>query len=113
MRSKIFFISFTLACALPNAHAAFESGPYLSLEGGSAWQSRNDVRIPGNTGTRFDLTAWGKGPVFAGRIYAGYRFGPHHEVRALWAPLSLTVRGQPSSAISFAGPQIAPAITRP
>ncbi len=39
----------------------------FELEGGPVWQAKNDVRIPGNTGTEFsfkDLT--GSGPYAAG-----------------------------------------------
>ena len=39
----------------------------LHTEGGAVWFSRNDVRIPGEGGTRFDL--WGSG----GYLAAGYR----------------------------------------
>jgi hypothetical protein len=41
----------------------------FELEGGPVWQTKNDVQIPGNTGTEFsfkDLT--GSGPYAAGRF---------------------------------------------
>ena len=44
--------------------APFEIG----LEAGPVWQSRNDVRIPGNGGTKFSMTdLTGTGPEPAGR----------------------------------------------
>ena len=30
----------------------------FELEGGTVWQAKNDVRIPGNTGTEFSFNDW-------------------------------------------------------
>jgi hypothetical protein len=41
----------------------------FELEGGPVWQAKNDVRIPGNTGTEFSFKDLiGSGPYAAGRF---------------------------------------------
>ncbi len=62
---------------------------FLNLEGNAIWQSRNEFGIPGDTGTRIDLANVAKGPVGGYRIYIGKKWSGHHELRALFAPLSL------------------------
>jgi hypothetical protein len=43
--------------------AAKESPWSINLETGTVWQNRNDVRIPGDTGTRYSIPdTIGKGP---------------------------------------------------
>lgn len=74
---------------------------HVWVEAGAVWQSRNDVQIPADTGTRFSLTDFGAGPAFGPRVYLGYRFGERHSVRALWAPLSLNLSGTPDRTIRF------------
>jgi len=68
-----------------------ESKPswFLQMEAGPVWQTRNDCRIPGDSGTFFSLKEFGGGPFLAGRIYAGYRWTKKSEFRLLFAPLSL------------------------
>jgi len=76
---------------------------FLEMEGGPVWQSRNDVQIPGTTGTRFSLKDFGRGPFLAGRVYAGYRWTEKSEFRALFAPLSLSGKRTLESPINFQG----------
>ena len=73
----------------------------LWLEAGPAWQSYNDVQIPASTGTRFSISDFGKGPFAAWRVYAGYQLSDKSGLRLLLAPLSVTVTGTPSSALSY------------
>lgn len=83
-----------LAFGLPRpARAAAEPTGQLWTEAALAWQSRNDVAIPADTGTRFSLTELGTGPLVAGRIYTQLTMWQRHELRALWAPLSLRQEG--------------------
>ncbi len=76
--------------------------PFLSVELGPTWQSRNDVGIPSSGGTRFSLMDAGAGPFFAWRMYAGYAFDERHEVRLLIAPLTASGRGTYTQNLSFA-----------
>jgi hypothetical protein len=80
--------------------------PTLQIESGASFQTRNEARIPGSTGTLVDLTKFGKGPAIPLRAELSYGFGNNkkHVVRGLWAPFKLTSSGQKlSSATNFAG----------
>ncbi|MFM8269264.1 MAG: hypothetical protein ACKN9V_03670, partial [Pseudomonadota bacterium] len=91
----VFVLSLPLFCAEP------DSKGFLEMETGPVWQSRNDCRIPGNSGTLFSLKDFGKGPFLAGRIYAGYRWTEKSEFRLLFAPLSLKGQKVIDSPITF------------
>jgi hypothetical protein len=75
----------------------------FEAESGPSWQTRNDVAIPGSTGTRFSLSDFSNGPFFAYRLTAWWRFNDHHAVRALFAPFEVSVDGTSASDISFDG----------
>jgi hypothetical protein len=79
----------------------------FSVEGLTFWQSLNEVKIPGNTGTKFSLAEFEKGAVLGGRIYAGYRFNKHHEFRALYAPFLLERSGRFDQTVNFEGKSFA------
>lgn len=76
----------------------------VEVEGGAAWQMRNDVAVPGDTGTRFALDGLtGDGPFAVGRVYATWAPTPRQELRVLVAPLSLSGQGQFDAPVDFAG----------
>lgn len=92
---------------LPLTHAA-ETPPALAgkltlqLETGPVWFSRNDVRIPNKTGTRFDmLDLTGDGPDAYTRLYAQYDFNDSHALRLNLAPLSVAGTGQFETDVRF------------
>lgn len=76
---------------------------FLEMEAGPVWQSRNDARIPGNTGTKFSLKDFEGGPSLSGRVYAGYRWTEKSEFRLLFAPLTVNGSQNLPSAIDFQG----------
>lgn len=76
----------------------------LRLEGGASWQSRNDVQIPGDTGTRFsllDLT--GGGPFPVGRVALDWDATERHGLRLVYAPVRSDGTGALDQPTSFAG----------
>ena len=74
----------------------------LRLEGGSVSSSRNDVRIPGDDGTRFDLRdLTGKGPDPYVRFYGTYDFNDRHALRLTLAPLEVEGTGRLSRDVRF------------
>jgi hypothetical protein len=75
----------------------------ISLELGSAWQSKNDQRIPADTGTLFSIADFNKGPFFTYRLYLGYKWSDRHELRALYAPFEIEADGVFSSPVDFQG----------
>lgn len=75
-----------------------------SLEAGAVVASRNDVRIPGNGGTRLSLSDELSSPVApAFRLRAGVRLNERHLITALYAPLQLEARGSVGRELTFAG----------
>jgi len=74
----------------------------IRLESGGVWFSRNDVRIPGDGGTRFDmLDLTGKGPDPFIRLYATYDFNDRHSLRLTLAPLEVDGIGRLSEDVTF------------
>lgn len=73
----------------------------VSLEGALAWQGRNDQRVPGNSGTEFSFADFNRGPFPVGRVYVGHTWNERHELRALYAPLSIDLRGRLQRAVRF------------
>jgi hypothetical protein len=94
---------------VPAARGADPKKFSIEIEAGPVWQSRNDVRVPNETGTKFSMRdIQGSGPFAAARVNFDYAFRPKHEFRVLAAPLSVTATGQLSAATSFAGKTFAP-----
>ena len=59
----------------------------VGIEAGPVWQSRNDVQIPGDSGTRFSLADFaGAGPFPFYRLQLTYEINPRHSLRFLLAP---------------------------
>jgi hypothetical protein len=104
----------TLVAASPAAGQAPESDSrlILELEGGPAWQTRNDVQVPNDElGTRFALDELtGSGPFPAFRIYAEARLGSRHGLRLLVAPLTLEGTGELPEETLFDGTLFSPGI---
>jgi hypothetical protein len=81
-----------LAASAATAHSGNLSG---SLETGAVWFSRNDVRVPGDGGDKFDLTGLtGTGPSFYGRAYLTYEISQRNLLRLLIAPLEVDGSGR-------------------
>lgn len=115
MKSSLSFLtalSFTLCLA---AHAADATDSpesvtnsaskwTLALETGPVWFSRNNVRIPNDTGTRFDmLKLTGDGALPYARLYATYDFNERHALRLNLAPLSIEGNGSLDTSVRFQG----------
>jgi len=73
----------------------------LELEGGAAWQARNDFAVPGDGGTRVELGRFDSGPAAAFRGTLTWDVGSNWTVRAVVAPLSLTTDFVPETPVSF------------
>jgi hypothetical protein len=107
----LFFIPFgvlMMSTAFANhviaASAVPEGAIEVGVEVGPLWSSRNDVRVPGTTGTEFDMTSLtGDGPDPAFRLDVDWQITDKHGVRAVIAPLELTGSGQLPTETFFAG----------
>lgn len=74
----------------------------LELETGPTWFKRNNVRIPNDTGTRFDmLNLTDNGPDAFFRLYVTYNFNHRHGLRLNIAPLAVSGTGLLASAVLF------------
>ncbi|MCB1071218.1 MAG: hypothetical protein KDL31_12765 [Kiritimatiellae bacterium] len=66
----------------------------LEVESGVVWFSKNDTRIPGDTGTKIDLLdLTGSGPDAYVRLYATYAFNDRHTLRLTLAPIEVEGTG--------------------
>ena len=76
----------------------------IELEAGAVWQTRNDVAVPGDTGTRFALDdVTGSGPFALARLNAAWNLAGRHGLRFVIAPLSFDGRGTLPYPVDFAG----------
>jgi hypothetical protein len=84
----------------------------VEVEGGAAWQTRNDVQIPNSAlGTRYSLTELvGTGPLPVFRIYFTWNINQRHSLRALYAPLSYTKTGVFDETVQFNGETFSPGV---
>ncbi len=76
----------------PGNTSARDSGNVIiETEAGAVWFSRNDVRIPNEGGTKFDMIDLiGKDPYAYFRIRIGYHITDRHYIRGLFAPLEVS-----------------------
>jgi hypothetical protein len=72
-----------------------------TLEGGAAWQTRNDFRIPGSGGTLVELDRYEKGPFPALRATLEWDLGARQSLRLLAAPLRVEATFTPEAAVAF------------
>lgn len=92
----------TLIAATPTT--VFCNDAWLALEGGALFQTRNDVQIPPDTGTRFSLVnPLGKGPLPYVRGEGKYAFNARHRLRLLIAPLTIEKTGRLDNTVVYHG----------
>lgn len=96
---KRFSTGLVLVAILASPAAAGEIR--ASLEGGAAWQTRNDFRIPGDEGTLVELADYDRGPVPAFRATLTWDLTSHQSLRLLAAPLRFETTFVPDAPITF------------
>lgn len=80
------------------------AGWYLDVETGAAISGYNDVRIPGDTGTKFSLSEeLGSDPAPFWRLRISRDLGEKHHLSLLVAPLRFKSGGSFDRVVSFAG----------
>jgi len=87
----------TLAAPRPASAGDVE----VAVEGGAAWQTRNDFRIPGDGGTLVELADFDSGPAAAFRATLRWDFTERQSLRLLVAPLSLDTTFTPAEPLVF------------
>ncbi len=99
-----------LLLLLATSHAARASDFTVDGEWGAVWVGRNDVRIPGDTGTRFSLDndLRTSEPAPYARLRLTWAPTERNRVSLLAAPFSIKSRGVFDSAVAFEGETFAP-----
>lgn len=109
VRANLFAAMAVAALTLPTVSAQAQERVRVDVENGAAITGYNDVRIPGDTGTKFsmneDLSA---GTTYFWRVRADVRVAPNHVVSGLAAPLTLKSSGRLGTQVQFAGATFAP-----
>lgn len=76
----------------------------VDVENGAAFSGYNNVRIPGDTGTKFSMTDDLKSDTeYFWRVRADFRLAPKHVLSALVAPLTIDSSGTFAAPVDFAG----------
>lgn len=84
----------------------------VEIEGGAVWQSKNDVRIPGDSGNEYsfkDLA--GDGPDAYARLTFDWQIRQRHGLRLVAAPLRVDGSGTFDQSVFFAGTTFTPAVS--
>jgi len=107
--TRVTILALLASCVLDSASAQDRERLAVELEGGPIWQSRNDVRIPNETGTLFSLVDLaGSGPYGVFRIEAAFDVNERHGFRVVVAPLTVENSGVLSERVLFAGETFEP-----
>jgi hypothetical protein len=81
------------------------------VEGAALWTTRNDVRIPPDTGTEFSIVELiESGPTRIGRVEVTAGLAARHELRFVYAPLEISDTGVPGGPIVFAQGTFSPGV---
>lgn len=96
------FINLLLLFAFASNASSDDLQWSFGVEAGPVWQNRNDVQIPGDTGTRFSLADFaGSGPFPFVRLELTYDINTRHSLRFLFAPFEYTENGAFNSDVFF------------
>ena len=88
----------------PQPVAKVDSSKFsLRVDAGAVWQKYNDLAIPGDEGTRFDLAELEGGAFPFYRIEGNYDFAENQRLRILYAPLTLQLEGEFEKEVKYNG----------
>jgi hypothetical protein len=111
-RTPVFVaLALTAILAVPSGAQAQSPRWAFDFENGAVLTWYNDVRIPGDTGTKFsfkdDLTS---DTTYFWRLRVDFRVGRKHVLSGLYAPLEIDASGSFSQPVSFEGETFAPGV---
>jgi hypothetical protein len=110
-RFRLTFISIWPLIFTISAFAQDRERFAVEFEGGPIWQTRNNVRIPNETGTEFSLVdTLGKGPYGAFRVEAAFDVNERHGFRVIVAPLKISGTSALDKPVLFAGESFDPGV---
>jgi hypothetical protein len=109
-RGFVLVVALAVSLSVPSGATAQQRWT-LDFENGAVFSGYNDVRIPGDTGTKFsltdDLTAE---TTYFWRVRVDCRVGARHVLSGLAAPLEVASSGSFNRPVSFAGQTFAPGV---
>ncbi len=109
IRSRFVLLSVVVCFVFAQALAQDRERFAVEIEGGPLWQTRNNVRIPNETGTEFSLVdTVGRGPYGVFRIEAAFDLNERHGFRVVFAPLEVSDSGTLGEQVLFAGESFDP-----
>jgi hypothetical protein len=85
----------------PAAACASERRWHAAVEAGPAWQTRNDLRIPGDGGTLVELAEYDSGPTTSVRATLTFDLTDKQSLRLLAAPLRIETSFTPDEPVVF------------
>ena len=104
MKSIISVVFTIVLILLVQGNSSLKAQAILDLESGIVFSGYNNVRIPGDIGTRFSLSAdLNANPAFYYRLRGGYKLGRRHNLSVLFAPLTVKSSGTVPADINFEG----------
>lgn len=102
--SILLFLGIFILCFTFPVHAQFR----IDVESGAAFTGYNRIQVPGNSGTRFELTdELDVNTRLFYRIKLLYTLNEKHTFSALFAPLRIRAQGTSGQDIDFAGSSFA------
>jgi hypothetical protein len=112
MRSLVIGVVLVLAAGPAPAQVPTPGRFAVTLEGAVAWQERNDVRIPPDSGTEFSVVDLiGRDPTPSARVEVVVEATERQQLRFVYAPLRFEDRGILPRPVAFAGRQFPPGLT--
>jgi hypothetical protein len=103
-RTRLAFLLIGLCFFIAPLSARDKERFAVEFEGNLLFQTRNDVRIPNETGTEFSLVdTVGKGPYGAFRAEAAFDINERHGFRLVVAPLKISSTSTLDDDVLFAG----------
>ncbi len=108
-RSRLLFLLVGMFVCIASILAQDTERFAVEFEGGPIWQTRNDIRIPNETGTEFSLVdTLGKGAYGAFRVEAAFDVNERHGFQIVMAPLKISDTSVLEKPVQFAGESFDP-----
>jgi hypothetical protein len=104
MKTKHITPTLVLFTATLFSFAPLKAQLFFDVESGAVFTGYNNVRIPGNTGTKFSLKDdLEPKPAAFIRLRLGYTLGTRHTLSFLYAPLTVKSEGEFDTPVNFEG----------
>lgn len=111
MKKRLLTLVVLFSISLLSNNSHLNAQAFIDVESGALFSGYNDVRIPGDGGTKISLSSdLEVDPSFFYRFRAGYTINSKHTISVLYAPLKVKPSGSVDFPVEFEG-QLFPANT--